>query len=168
MIRFDVHDNRRLQAVVLAMKAADRDLRSDINKAIRQTMGPPWKSLVELHATSTLDARVLAKGAKITAGNPPVLVAASSTRPLKGGLVPAQLWSVAEFGGYGIKRTTYQTHSRRGRAYQVTRHTQHQLPQLAKTGRVLYPAIADFMPRAAALLTQLVVKKYLDAAETEG
>lgn len=163
-----VRADDRLKAVVLAMKAADRDVRNEINRATRATLGPEWKSMVELHATYRLDTAVLAKGARILAGDPPVAVAATSTRPLPGRLVPADRWQVVEFGAHGIARRTYTTKSRRGRSYQITRHTQHQLPDRVKTGRVLYPAFEDLAPRAAALWAQLVTKIYLDAADKAG
>lgn len=161
-----VRGNDTLRALVLAFKAADRDIRNSINRQTRATMSPVWKSLVELHATTRLDAAVIAKGAKITAGNPPVAVAASSTRKLKGGLSPAERWQSVEFGVVDRQKvTTYRSTSRRGRAYTARRHASRQLPTRHEKGRVAYQAFADIAPRLAALWAQIVVKTYMDAAD---
>jgi hypothetical protein len=160
-----VYGSDKLQAAALAVKAASKDLRSEINKATRATLAPEWKTMVGLHASRVIDTRILASGARVIAGNPPVLTAATSKRPLSGGLVPVEKWPVIEFGSYGTGTTTYTTRSRRGRPYEVTRGTQRQLPARVKKGRVLYPAAAEFIPRALALWTQLIVRKYLDALE---
>jgi len=173
--------SRELQAVALAVKTADRTLRRDINAATRDVLNPVWQNLVaQRAAASRLDGRVFGSGARIKGGNPPELVAASSRRRLRGGLVPREEWRALEFGRHGDRTTTYTVgdsavggHSRDGRpvrgyrrrAHKVTRHTYRQLPARAPKGRVLYQAAADILPRAAALWAQLVVSKYAAAAE---
>ncbi|MDF9877463.1 hypothetical protein [Cellulosimicrobium cellulans] len=163
-----VGDHKELQAVVLAMKAADRDLKRDINQATRTTMNPVWKSLVQTNAARSLDGRVIVPGTRIAGGNPPAAVAASSRRKLRGGLVPAEWWFAVEFGGNHNKVETYSRRSPKGNRHRVTRHTARQLPRRDPNGRVAYPAFAEFGPRMASLWAQIVVKKYLDAAEAAG
>lgn len=163
-----VRDHEELQAVVLAMKAADRDLKRDINQATRTTMNPVWKSLVQTNAARTLDGRVIVPGTRIAGGNPPAAVAASSRRRLSGGLVPAEWWHAVEFGANRNKVETYSRMSPKGKRHRVTRHTARQLPQRDPNGRVAYPAFAELGPRMASLWAQIVVKKYLDAAEAAG
>ena len=163
-----VKANRQLQAVVLSMKAADKELRTDINKATRDTMNPVWRSLVDLEATRSLDAAVVAKGARIAAGNPPAAVAANSRKALSGGMVPAEWWHAVEFGADRNKVRTYDRVSPKGNRHKVTRHTARQLPPRYRTGRVAHQAFADIAPRMASLWAQIVVKKYLDAADAAG
>lgn len=160
-----VRDHRELRATVLALKAADRDLRNDINRATTATMGPVWKSLVEANASRPMDARVLAKGARIKPGNPPVAMAAMSRRALSGGFVPTDRWHAFEFGADRETTTTYERRSPLGTVHQVTRHTRRQLPPRIRAGRVVYPAFADIVPRLISLWVQLVIRKYADAAE---
>ncbi len=160
-----VKGSEALQAVVLAFKAADRDVRNTINRETRAKMSPVWKSMVETHAVARVDAAVIAKGAKINAGDPPVAVAASSRRALPGGLVPQDGWQGFEFGAvHGVKRR-YETTSPKGKRYTVNRRTREQLPRRYEKGRVAYQAFADIAPRLAALWAQIVVKTYMDAAD---
>jgi hypothetical protein len=167
MLSVDDHDG--LKAVVLAMKAADRDLKRDINKATRDTMNPVWRTLTAQHVTRRLDQAVLLKGARIAAGNPPAAVAATSTRKLGGhGMVPTAWWQAVEFGASRAHRTTYQRRSRKGGNHEVTRNVTANLPPRHRTGRVLYPAFAELAPRMASLWAQVVVKKYAEAAEAGG
>ena len=164
-----VHDDDALKAVVLAMKAADRDLKRDINKATRDTMNPVWRALTAQHVTRRLDQAVLVKGARIAAGNPPRAVAATSSRKLGGhGQVPTAWWQAVEFGVGADHRTTYDRRSRKGGRHSVTRNVTANLPQRNRNGRVLYPAFAEIAPRVAALWAQIVVKKYAEASEAGG
>jgi hypothetical protein len=137
-----VGDDRALQAAVLAFKAADRALRKDINDATRATFNEPWKSGITGRARTLLERRVLVPGARIAAGNPPSFVAASSTRALSGGLVPAVQWPAAEFGSNRYR----------------------QLPARRRKGPV-FETLDDMTGRVPRLWAQLIVKAYCDAAD---
>lgn len=163
-----VRDHRELQAAVLALKAADRTLRTDINRATVQVGNQIWKPLVAAHATTHMDTRMLAVGARVKAGNPPAAMAANSRRPVGSSrrLVPADRWQAWEFGAVHGVPTTYQRRNRkRGGTHTVTRDTKAQLPRRAPKGRVVYPAFAEAAPRMVSLWVQLIVRKYAEAAE---
>lgn len=157
-----------IRAAVLALKAADRGLRSDINKATRTTMSPVWKDLITSRARTTRDKKVLANGLRIKAGSPPAGIAASSKRKLSGGLVPAEAWQPFEFGADPNKVTTYTRRSPNGGTHKVTRHTTKQLPSRmgrGMKGNVVYPAVKQFVPRLVSLWVQTIVRTYYEAAE---
>ena len=160
-----VEDHRALQAAVLALKAMDRTLRSDINRETKRMLDPVWKSAVAGNATSELDRVVVVKGSRVKAGNPPIAVAASSRKALSGGLVPQDRWPIIEFGGTYNKVTTYQSTSPKGRKYSVTRHTARQLPARQRSGRVAYKALAQVTPRVVSLWVQMIVAKTYEAIE---
>lgn len=160
-----VRDHRALEAAVLALKVMDKSLRSDINKSTKAMLDPIWKSAVATNATGSLDKLVIAKGARVKAGNPPVAVAASSRKALSGGLVPQDRWPVIEFGGTYNKVTTYDATSRKGTRYSITRHTARQLPARRKSGRVAYKALAEVTPRVVSLWVQMIVAKTYEAIE---
>ena len=163
-----VQDSRELQAAVLAMKAADRGLRTEINRATVATIGPVWKQVVQANATRPMDARVLAVGVRVKAGNPPVAMAANSKRAVGRSkrLVPADRFRGYEFGvGNPNAFSRYTRRSRNGGTHQVERRTMRHLPRFTKTGRVVYPAFADIGPRVVSLWVQLIVEKYNNAAE---
>lgn len=159
-----VGDHRALQAVTLAFKTLDRSLQRDIRRATTQTMNPEWRAAVSERASTTMDQLVIARGARISGGNPPKAIAASSSRSLSGGLVPRDSWAGFEFGA-NPRRKTYRRKSRNGGSHNVTRNTTAQLPRRNAKGRVAFPAVADIGPRLASLFVQIVVRRVHEAAE---
>jgi hypothetical protein len=174
-----IRQARPLQAVVLAMKLADRDLRKRINGATRDTLNPVWRRAVDERTRDRVDQRVFGTGTRIAAGNPPSAVAGSSRRRLPGGLTPVESWRAWEFGAVGgassfteYPRAAY-TRRQDGRSVQVRagrvrRRTLVQVPSRHPNGRVLYPAFAELAPRVAALWAQIVVQQYAQALEAAG
>lgn len=164
MIQPSVRSLKEFQAVTLALKAASKELRTDINKATRDTVGPIWKEEVNARAGAHVMAqKVLTKGARVAAGNPARAIAGSSRKALSGGLVPEQAGRAFEFGTVGReKKTTYRT-SRGGKSFNVTRRTRRQLPPFRKGGYVVFPAWRDTAPRMVSLYTQLIMKKVYEA-----
>lgn len=166
MIR--VGGSRQLQAAVLAFKAANRELRRDINAATRDTMNPVWRGEVSRRISDHFSSRLLDNGVRIAAGNPPAAKAAQSKRGIGDGrrLIPAEHYALAEFGAKDReKRSTYQRRSPKGTAHSVTRRTRRGLPAHNRRGRVVYPAFAEVAPRMVSLWVQLIVRKYYDALE---
>lgn len=160
-----VRGDDRLKAAVLAMKLANRDLKKKINTATKTTMGPVWTSEVTRRADTEMERRVIAKGARIKPGNPPVAVAATSTRKLSGGFVPADLWPTVEFGTTRRDQyKKYQGRSRKGKPYPVTRRTSRQLPPRSRA-RVAYAALREVAPRVVSLWVQIIVKTYAEALD---
>lgn len=163
-----VRGSRELQATVLALKQARRDIRNDINRTTRQVMNPVWRGLVADRASTPLARRVLNTGVRVAAGNPPQLIAAGSRRALPGGLVPASDWHGVEFGANPDQVTTYRRRSKNGGTHPVRRHTTRQLPRRTRAGRVVWPAVRDIAPRLASLWVQMVVRKFAEATEKGG
>jgi hypothetical protein len=158
-----VGDDRSLQAAVLAFKLADRGLKKRVNDAVREQLNAPWKAGISQRASTPLEQRVLVPGARVAAGNPPVFVAASSRRRLRGGLVPDEDGHAVEFGAADTE-TTYRRRTPSGGSTDVTRHTRRQLPRRRKAGPIMQTA-HEMGSRAASLWVQLIVKVYYDAAE---
>jgi hypothetical protein len=153
-------DDRAIRATVLGFKELDATYRRELTKATRTVLAPEFGRALERHGRTTVDARVLVAGNKVTGGNPPVLVAGSSRRKLSGGLVPDLDWATVEFGTLDRnKRTTY---TRSG--FKVTRHTRRQVPARVKSGRVVMPAVADTIPRAVSMWVQQFVRLVYEAS----
>lgn len=169
-----VTNHRELQAAALAFKAANRDLRKNINAATRDTMNPVWRSLLEQHAGRTpgVGGRLINTGVRIAAGNPPQAKAAQSKRAIgrQRRLVPATDWPWYEFGTKNPQRVSrYLRRNRKaGGSHQVRRRASTALPSYQRGGRVAYPAFKEIAPRMTSLWVQLVVKTYMDAAEGKG
>jgi hypothetical protein len=150
------------------MRLLPRTIRNDINKSRRSVLNPMWRAAVDGKATTTLDKLVLAKGARVAPGNPATAMAATSKRPLSGGLVPDDRdQAVAvEFGsGARQEANTYSRRYKGGAAHEVTRHTRRQLPLLARKGRVIYAAWKQIAPRIIALDTQTIARRIYEAYE---
>ena len=165
-----VGDTRELQAAVLAMKAADRDLKKRINAATREKMNPVWRDQVKsnLAGERGLSDRVLGSGVRIAAGNPPRAMAAQSTRGIGDGkrVVPRRDYAGWEFGANRMAYSRYERKNRTKPGYHtVTRRTMKHLPRRTPQGRAVYPAFAEVAPRMVSLWVQLIVKSYYDAAE---
>lgn len=180
-----VGDHPELQAAVLAMKAADKDLKRAINQATRETMNPVWKSMVTAHlgGTDVMTSRMLDNGVRIAGGNPARAMAAQSSKRIGSGrgLVPREDYAGWEFGADRMAYSRYErknpfrpVHDGRKRrgdpsgTHVVVRRTQLHMPRRTPKGRVVYPAFAEIGPRMVSLWVQLIVKKYHDAAEGKG
>lgn len=159
--------SRELRAAGLALKLVERPVRNSINRSMRQAMNPAWRGAVAERAHTRLDQRVLNTGVRVAPGNPPTLVAAGSTRPLPGGLVPATDYYLDEFGADQNTIATYQRRNRKtaGTHAVRNRHTSHQLPARRREGRVVWPAAAELGPRLASLFVQTIVRGVYEAVE---
>ena len=151
-----------LRATVLALKAMDKKVRKQINDETRGTLNPEWQKAIAARAGSRMDERVFGKGARIAAGNPARLMSTTSRRPLRkgsNGFVPNEMGRLLEFPtATPGKRSTYTRTSPAGRRHEVTRRTMTGLPLRRNGGRVVYPAVADVMPRFVSMWVQIVVR----------
>jgi hypothetical protein len=165
-MEISVRDHRELKAVVLAFARLQNTVKNEINKATRSTLNPIWQGEVRQNVRTRMDAKVVAAGVRVKAGNPPVLQAAQSVRAIDGRLRPADDWQGWEFGSSSRSATTtYTRKSKKGGTHKVTRHTMAQMPPMRRQGRVAYPAMAETVPRIAALWVQTVVRVVHEAAE---
>lgn len=149
---------REARLAATALRAVEPELRKAINADTRAVVNPLWRDAIASRATSRLDQRVLGRGARVATGARPALVAASSRRALRGGLEPASEWPVVEFGAKDRNaRSTYSRRTRSGKTAKVTRRTRRQLPAHRRSGRVLYPAAAEVLPRVSARWAQTAI-----------
>lgn len=164
-MELSVRDHRELKAVVLAFSRLETTVKREINTATRASLNPMWQGEIKARVRTRMDEKVIAKGARVKAGNPPVLQAATSVKAIDGRLKPAEDWQGWEFGSDKGKTTTYDRKSEKGGKHQVTRHTTKQMPPRIRSGRVAYAAMAQVVPRAASLWVQTVVRCVHEAAE---
>jgi hypothetical protein len=165
-MEISVRDHRELTAVVLAFTRLENTVRNEINRATRATLNPIWQGEVRSKVRTKMDEKVIAKGARVKPGNPPVLMAAQSTKAIGGRLRPADDWQGWEFGADRSKTSTYDRRNPTAAGtHGVTRHASRQMPPVTRTGRVAYPALAGTALRAAALWVQTVVRVVHEAAE---
>lgn len=153
-----------LRGVVLALKAVDKPIRSEISKQTRGTMNPVWRDAVASRARTRMDAATFGKGARIAAGNPARAMAATSRRALSGGFTPDRDGRALEFGADRNAETTYRRRTKNG-THTVTRHTRRGLPPRNRKGRVVFPAFAEVAPRLVSMWVQIVVRNIHESLE---
>jgi len=159
-----------LRAAVLAFKGIDKPIRKQINDETRGTLNPEWREAIATRAGgSRQDFAVFGKGARIAAGNPARLVSTASRRPLRkgtNGFVPNTHGRFLEFpSGVPGKFVTYSRKSGNGGTHKVRRRTMAGLPARKPGGRVVYPAVADVMPRFVSMWVQIIVRNIHEAYE---
>lgn len=161
-----VFNSKELQAVILAMKGFDREVAKQIRKQTKAVIQPAWQKAVAENTSTRLEARVLANTARVAVSDQNVtLKSAAIGKTLSGGLKPSESYGGVEFGAeQGVKRT-YAARSVKGKQFNVTRRTQHQLRPRKLTGYVVFPAVAEVIPRIAALWVQTTVRTFYELIE---
>lgn len=168
MTKIDVRGSREIQAVIFAMKKAGKDLRTSIYAESRRILGQEWTFALYERAKTAFEHRVLVQGSRIRVGTQGFQVTtAKSKKPLDGGLRPVDDWHAAEFGA-APRKATIDTHSPKGKAYQVTKMINTQLRQRNRQGYVVMPAARSIGSRLVALWVQLVVRAFRDAFDQRG
>lgn len=153
------------RAAAMALRAAPRDLRNQINRNMTATLSPVWIKEVNVAAFTSLERALIVPGTRIKAGSPPTLIAANSRKKLArrpGALIPAEHWHAAEYGANRGDFTNYRRRSPQGTPHDVRRRVKTGLPKRNKTGHVLGPAMASVGPRLASMFVQTVVRTYMD------
>lgn len=161
----DVTGSRELQAVILALRQMDRTLRKQIYKYSRQAIAPDWKESIASASTTDLERQVLLRGARADVSADKVtLVAASSTRKLRGGASPAEIGHAVEFGAVW-RRAEITASSSKGKRYGYTRTVNKQFKPRRARGHVAYPIAMQNVARYASLWVQIAVRVMHEAAE---
>lgn len=171
MLRIDAHASRELQAVLLAVRRAPKEIQAQIRKQTKAIALPEWQQAMaeSSQILSRAQHLVLVKTARVSVSNQNIrLSSATVGKALSGGLKPSEGYAAFEFGTdrRADRVNTYRAHSRKGKEYWVhKRHTTRQLPFLNKTGHAFYPAVARMIPRIASLWAQTTVRVLMEAFE---
>ncbi len=159
-----VRASREVSAAVLAVKAADRDLRRAITQQTRAQAGPIWQQEVASRVTTDWQRATYSRvKPRVTGQNPPTLVAAQSTRRTATGYQPASQYSYVEFGDRNPQgKVTYTRRSPKGLEHKVTRDTDNQMPPFRRDGYTAYRALRVTIPRITSLWVATTVRCYFD------
>lgn len=169
-VRISVWNSRELLATILAIRQAPKEIQKQIRQQTKTITSEEWKRAMGEQASTVnaarVTSRVLVQTARVAVSNQNIrLSSATVGRRLKGGLEPKVHYYALEYGAEG-KRTTYEATSRRGKKFTVhQRRTTQQLPPRRKAGWVFGPAVADMVPRIAALWVQTTVRVIAEAFE---
>jgi hypothetical protein len=165
-VRISVWESKELQALLLALRGFDRDLKREIRARTKAVAQPAWQKAVAERADSVLESRVLASTARVAVSDQNVtLKSAAIGRSLKGGLRPSDSYAAVEFGADRNAKVTYDRKSPKGNTHKVTRRTRLQLRSRNRKGYVVFPAAAEVIPRLAALWVQTTIRTFYETIE---
>lgn len=157
-MKISAYASADLGALIGRVARLEPEIRKNIRNQSKRTIIPAWKAELEKNASTTAERRLLANTGKATVTDRNVILrAANAGRGLSGGATPAGDWHAFEFGALHSK-VRYQTRSRNGKVYEVTRRTRRQLRRRNKSGYVIFKAISNVVPRAASLWYQTAAR----------
>jgi len=142
-------------------RRADKDLQKRMRQTANREIAPWLASAIRRNGRSEVDRRI-ASSARVRSGQNPAVVIPG--RKLSGGATAASadIVRVYEFGGNRNARTRYTGRSPKGRSYQVQRRTQRMIPWSDKSGRFIYPAVADAAPMLVGAWVGLIGEMYTE------
>lgn len=158
-IQISARDSRELQAALLAIAGAGREIQSQLRRHTKRVAEPEWTRGLEKRASSRLDTKVLVKTARVQVRDTNVVLRSGAVGKLK------DITRPVEFGGDRNQTTTYRGRSPKGTRYNVTRHTARQLGWRRKGGRVVWPTAEDLIPRMVALWVQTTIRTFHESLE---
>jgi hypothetical protein len=165
-VRISAHVSPQLRAMLTRIRELPADVRKEIRVATKAAALPIWREEVAGNVQSRAEGLAFAKTARVAVTDRGVrLQAARIGKGLSGGLDVKTQWHALEFGGERDVKRTIETTSRKGKRYTATRHTQRQLRPRNKTGYVVFPAVADSIPRVMSLWMQTVARAGHEALE---
>jgi hypothetical protein len=146
MLRIDAAASRELQAVILALKQADKEVQKQVRTHTKGSILPEGQKGIREHVSTRMEHRVLADTARVTVSNQNVtLKAGGLQKRLSGGARASEIYAPVEFG-------TNREHKK------GNRHTRRQFRPMNRKGYAVYPTAADLIPRFAALWVQTTVR----------
>lgn len=163
----DVRKSPELQAAILGMKRANKEIRLEIYKRARTELGGEWVPALQSRASSLAEQRVLVKGARTKVSTEGFsMVAATSNKQLSGGLVPSRDYAGFEWGAR-TRRETFSQRSPKGRRYEVTKMINRQFHGRQKEGQIVMESASKLGTRLVALWVKTIVETYRDAMNGE-
>lgn len=167
-MRVSVYSSSTLQAVIVGLKQADREIRGIVRREFRRIAAPIWQEAIAARVSTRLESRVLAQTARVTVSDQNVMLKSAQVgRALSGGLLPSRNAASVEFGAEPRVRS-YQARSRRGRTFTVRRNTTAQLRRRNPKGYAVFPAASDVIPRLLALWAQTAARTLYEKFEVRG
>jgi hypothetical protein len=156
-------DTSDLQAFRQQLHRARADIRDNLDKESKR-FAPLLIRSAQTHARGEVEKRIAQSGTARIVKDGFVVTFGRSGRVA--GAKLAEITRQYEFGTRDRNRFSEPYLSRHrisGKAMRVTRRTRRQLPQFVKTGRFLYPALADVTPDLVKGYVRAIVNTVTDA-----
>jgi hypothetical protein len=167
--RISIFDSTYVQAAVLAVRAANKELQAEIRKHTDAEITPDWQEVMLGHASTSAEVIGLAQTARVAVSNQTVRISSATVNAkFSGGLDVKTEGAALEFGADRNVESTFTQRSRRGKPYKRTSRTRRQLRPVNSKGYVFYPSVASVIPRYASLWVQTCMKTIGDALDSAG
>lgn len=156
VVQLDATSLREIRALVVGLSYADREFANGFRREARAKLMPEWKGALEQSRPNRLQRRVLVQSSNVTVTDRSIRLRSGSTGRLSSGTTVASVARAVEFGQAQNFRTRYQrrNESKPGE-HTVVRRTAVPVGPRKKTGKVVYPALERFVPRAGAITVDL-------------
>lgn len=164
MLSIDARSSRELQALILSMRQASREVAKIARRYTREMVLPEWRKALAEQADTRLEHIVLVDSSRVTVSNQDVrLRSGQLARKLSGGARTHEISKQVEFGA-SLRESRY-TGRRGSKTFPVSRTTGRQFKHENSKGWVVYQAAAQIIPRIAAVWVQTVVRTFAEAVE---
>lgn len=166
VVRIPVGASRELQALLLALRGARKDVATEVRKHSREVIGPVYRRELAERVSSRLETRVIYDSARASVSNQNIrLTAATSKRRLSGGLIPARDYGAVEYGMNSGRQMDVSATSSKGKTYSYTRSSGSRFRPNRRQGYVFWPTVANIAPRIVSLWVQTAVRTLGDAID---
>lgn len=149
MIKVDVAAARQLRGMILGLKLIGPNFSKLFRTEAPKEIQPEWKQSLERSRPNRLQRHVLVATSRVTVSDRQIRLKAGSVGKLPSGTPNAEVARAVEFGQSPAFRSRYRRRSEKGREHTVVRRTAIPVGPRAAKGKVVYPALERFVPRAA-------------------
>lgn len=164
-MRISVFESKELRAAIVTMKGLDRDIAANVRKHVRGQLLPIWRTELAQHSTTKLENRVLVDSARVTVTDKQATIkSGAGAKRLSGGGTITQLAPATEFGVNQTKPRPVT--NRKGTTYK--RRVGTAFHKRKRAGYVAWPAVADGVPRIAAVWVGTIMRTVHDTFEKVG
>lgn len=165
MLKINAAASREIQATILAIRAADKDLRREMHAGVRSEVGGLWLPALGARAASRQDRAVIMRGARVESRQDGMrLRAAGSGRFMRGGMVPNLEWYTVEFGARN-HRGQVSRRTRKSGTVTYTAILSRGVPNRVRDGRIAFDAASEIVTRAVGVWVRTIVDTYRKAAD---
>jgi hypothetical protein len=157
MLKVDVTASRELRAMIQGLALIGPEFSKLFRTEARKAIEPEWQRALEQSRPNRLQRHVLVSTSKVSVTDRAIRLRAGATGKLSSGDSNAEIARATEFGQSPQFRSRYRRRNDNGGTHTVVRRTAIPVGPRKKTGKVVYPALERFVPRAAAIAVDTFV-----------
>lgn len=159
MLKVDVNAHRELRAMIQGLALIGPEFSKLFRTEARKEIEPEWRKALEQSHPNRLQRHVLVSTSRVGVTDRAIRLRAGATGKLSSGASNAEIARAVEFGQAASFRTRYKRRNEtKPGEHVVTRRTAIPVGPRKKTGKVVYPALERFVPRAAAIAADTFFK----------